>query len=45
MTLVRNLPDIKGKLGDNPMTDSITVKGDLPWRVRKRKLNRHHQVR
>lgn len=44
MTLVRNLPDFKGKLGYNPMTDSITVKGDLPWRVRKRKLNRHHQA-
>lgn len=41
MTLVRNLPDFKGKLGYNPMLDSITVNGDLPWRARKRKLNKH----
>ena len=41
--LVRNLPDFKGKLGFNPMTDSITVAGDLPWRERKRRLNRAHR--
>lgn len=29
--LLRNLPDFKGKLGYNPMSDIITVKGDLPW--------------
>lgn len=40
MLYVRNLPEFKGKLGYNPMTDSITVKGDLPWRARKRKLNK-----
>ena len=39
MILVRNLPDFKGKLGYNPMNDSITVTGDLPWRARKRRLN------
>lgn len=44
MTLVRNLPDFKGKLGYNPMTDSITVNGDLPWRARKRKLNKHYRA-
>lgn len=43
MLLVRNLPDFKGKLGYNPMTDSITVKGDLPWRERKRRLNKAHR--
>lgn len=43
MLLVRNLPDFKGKLGYNPMTDTITVKGDLPWRERKRKLNQAHR--
>ena len=43
MLLVRNLPDFKGKLGYNPMTDSITVKGDLPWRKRKRELNKAHR--
>ena len=31
MTLLRNLPDFKGKLGYNPMSDVITVKGELPW--------------
>ena len=31
MVLLRNLPDFKGKLGYNPMSDVITVKGDLPW--------------
>ena len=29
--LLRNLPDFAGKLGYNPMSDTITVKGDLPW--------------
>jgi len=29
--LLRNLPDFKGKLGYNPMSDVITVKGELPW--------------
>lgn len=42
--LVRNLPDFKGKLGYNPMTDSITVAGDLPWRKRRRELNKHYQA-
>ena len=42
--LVRNLPDFKGKLGYNPMLDSITVKGDLPWRERRRKLNKHYST-
>lgn len=43
MILVRNLPDFKGKLGYNPMTDSVTVTGDLPWRKRKRELNKAHR--
>ena len=43
MLLIRNLPELKGKLGYNPMTDSITVSGDLPWRERKRRLNKHRQ--
>lgn len=30
-TLLRNLPAFKGKLGYNPMSDVITVKGELPW--------------
>lgn len=42
--LVRNLPDFKGKLGYNPMNDSITVSGDLPWRKRRRELNRHYNT-
>ena len=42
--LVRNLPDFKGKLGYNPMTDSITVTGDLPWRKRRREQNRHQRL-
>lgn len=42
--LVRNLPDLKGKLGYNPMSDSITVKGDLPWRVQRRARNRQAQA-
>ena len=29
--LLRNLPDFKGKLGYNPMSDVVTVKGELPW--------------
>jgi predicted P-loop ATPase len=29
--LLRNLPDFKDKLGYNPMSDVITVKGELPW--------------
>lgn len=29
--LLRNLPDFAGKLGYNPMSDTITVKGELPW--------------
>ena len=39
MLYIRNLPDFKGKLGYNPMTDSITVTGDLPWRKRWRVMN------
>ena len=41
--LVRNIPELKGKLGYNPMSDSITVAGDLPWRASKRRRNRANQ--
>lgn len=34
---LRNLPAFKDKLGYNPMSDVITVKGDLPWWTRKSK--------
>ena len=34
--LLRNLPDFKGKLGYNPMSDVITVKGELPWWARQK---------
>ena len=30
-------PDFRGKLGYNPMSDEITVKGDLPWWTNKTK--------
>jgi len=37
---IRNLPEFKDKLGYNPMTDSITVCGDLPWRKRRRAVHK-----
>lgn len=37
--LIRNLPAFKGKLGYNPMRDSITVDGGLPWRERRVQCN------
>ena len=32
---LRNHPDFKGKFGYNPMSDDITVKGDLPWQKKR----------
>jgi predicted P-loop ATPase len=37
--LLSNLPDFKGKLGYNPMDDTITVKGSLPWQALRKDLS------
>ena len=37
--LLTNLPDFKGKLGYNPMDDTITIKGSLPWQALRNDLS------
>lgn len=32
---IRNHPDFKGKFGYNPMSDDITVSGEMPWQKKR----------
>lgn len=34
--LLENLPDFRAKIGHNPMNDTITVQGELPWWAKRR---------